>query len=67
VAAQDARRRAEQHKRGETSWKRKRVVEWASTVTLRNARVLLVERNAEIEADSEWETVRGEVEEADML
>jgi hypothetical protein len=37
-------------------------------VTFRTARVLLVERNAEIEADSEWETVRGEVEsEADML
>jgi hypothetical protein len=36
-------------------------------VNLRAARVLLVERNADIEADSEWETVRSEVEEADML
>jgi hypothetical protein len=36
-------------------------------VTLRTARVLLGERNAEIEAESEWEAVRGEVEEEDML
>jgi hypothetical protein len=34
-------------------------------VNLRTARVLLGERNAGIEAVSEWETVRGE--EADML
>jgi hypothetical protein len=67
VAAQDARRRAEQHEMCDTSWKLRRIVEWASTVTLRTARILLGGRNAEIEANSEWETVVGEVEEADML